>query len=193
MIKADSLPKITQASQRIWAKELAWRIHQAVSIVVGVEPPRGNVKHPSEIENRIVSEKTRANWSKLYDDAKIAMNMGLLPWRAPTLGARYLNRLVTPQDFASFAKFRGLELPAPIAELLVGISPAKDKPRQRSQETEILRVIRELKYDPKALPRMAPGKPWVKSQARTRLKYSSTVFDKAWERLRSQGEIRESA
>ncbi|WP_321839703.1 hypothetical protein [Paraburkholderia bannensis] len=65
--------------------------------------------------------------------------------------------------------------------------------RQRHQEHEILRVIRQLGYDPAALPKRESGRPWVKKMVREQLKFSPPVFDKAWERLRSNGEIREQA
>ncbi|EIN00426.1 hypothetical protein WQE_15386 [Paraburkholderia hospita] len=64
--------------------------------------------------------------------------------------------------------------------------------RQRHQEDEILRVIRELGHDPKALPKRIPGQPWVKSAARDKLTgFGDKVFDLAWERLRSAGDIAE--
>jgi len=62
--------------------------------------------------------------------------------------------------------------------------------RQRYQENEILRVLADLGYDPKQLPRPAAGTAGPKSEARARLSDMSTkVFDKAWERLRSSGDI----
>lgn len=62
--------------------------------------------------------------------------------------------------------------------------------RQRFQEQEISRVICELKHDPKALPKPRNGKPGVKSEVRAKLKFSPSVFDKAWGRLQNQGEIK---
>lgn len=64
--------------------------------------------------------------------------------------------------------------------------------RQRHQEGEILRVLRELGHDPAALPARQPGKPGAKAAAWGLLqgkKRSRGVFDKAWERLRRAGEI----
>lgn len=64
--------------------------------------------------------------------------------------------------------------------------------RHRSQEAEILRVIRELGYDPSALPRRKPGRPWVKSEVKTKLpQYTPKVFAHAWDRLRLGGEVKE--
>jgi len=74
--------------------------------------------------------------------------------------------------------------------------------RQQYQENEILRVIAELRYDPKALPTPKPGAEGVKAQVRAKVmerdkqgvrRYfqGSTVFDKAWDRLRRQGAVRD--
>lgn len=64
--------------------------------------------------------------------------------------------------------------------------------QQIFQENEILRVIAELKLDPESLPKFVPGKRWVKSAVREKLGFSISVFDKAWERLRRDGRIKES-
>ena len=61
--------------------------------------------------------------------------------------------------------------------------------RQRFQETEILRVINELGYTATALPKNKSGKPGVKAAVREKLTFSVTIFNKAWDRLRAQGEI----
>lgn len=60
--------------------------------------------------------------------------------------------------------------------------------RQRHQESEILRVLHDLGYDPKSLPKNEPGKKGVKADVRSRLIFPKGVFDKAWERL-LEGEI----
>lgn len=66
---------------------------------------------------------------------------------------------------------------------------AKPLQRQRHQEAEILRVLRELGHQPKALPKHVPGKRGVKAEVRGRLSFTVKVFDKAWERLSDDGEI----
>ena len=74
--------------------------------------------------------------------------------------------------------------------------PTKGTPKpplqQRHQELEILRVLREAAFDPTSLPRLVPGRPGAKANARGRLNFTRSVFDKAWERLRSHGDIKES-
>lgn len=68
--------------------------------------------------------------------------------------------------------------------------------RQLAQEREILRTLANLGYEAKALPKHLPGKPGARAEARTALEKNpmfvgSTVFDKAWQRLRNQSEIQE--
>jgi hypothetical protein len=73
----------------------------------------------------------------------------------------------------------GLQVPEPLQ-------------RQRHQEGEILRVLRELGYDPAELPARPHGKSGAKAAAWGLLaqkKWSRGVFDKAWDRLRGAGEI----
>lgn len=70
-----------------------------------------------------------------------------------------------------------------------------ERVRQRHQEAAILEKIKELGYPPQALPDREPGKGGAKSAVREALSKSqlfsaNTSFDKAWERLRSDGAIR---
>jgi hypothetical protein len=66
--------------------------------------------------------------------------------------------------------------------------------RQCSQENEILSVITELLYDPVALPKGESGKPGVKAKVREQLltdsRWTTSIFDKAWQRLRDQKRIK---
>ncbi len=68
------------------------------------------------------------------------------------------------------------------------------KPLQQQlfQEQEILRVIGELSYDPKKLPKRKQGKPGAKAEVRKMLSFSVKVFDKAWERLRANQDIQDA-
>lgn len=68
-------------------------------------------------------------------------------------------------------------------------APARPLPAQRFQENEILRVIAELGHDPIALPKDQNGKPGIKAKVRSKLNFTPTVFNKAWERLSSTKEI----
>ena len=94
--------------------------------------------------------------------------------------------LAMPNDNASSA--------APASPELGEEGVANKRPLQRQlfQEQEILRVLRDAGYDPQALPNRAAGKPGAKADARGRLKFTRSVFDKAWERLRESKEIKDA-
>lgn len=69
--------------------------------------------------------------------------------------------------------------------------------RTKAQELAIVDAIISAGYTPKSLPKRPPGKPGVKAQIRATLvgkrdglfPEKGTVFDKAWDRLRSQKDI----
>jgi hypothetical protein len=74
------------------------------------------------------------------------------------------------------------------------------RPLQRfpAQEDRVLAVIREMGHEPERLPPRVAGKRWVKSEAWAAIGVctlfsSEKVFEKAWERLRERGAIRERA
>ena len=71
-------------------------------------------------------------------------------------------------------------------------APATPVQRQHFQEAEILRVISTLGYSAQSLPKPPPGTKGVKSTVRAALKFTAGVFDKAWQRLRDTGEIKEN-
>ena len=64
--------------------------------------------------------------------------------------------------------------------------------RQRHQEQEILRVIKELGHSAKALPKREQGKSGIKREVRNFLPFSNKVLDNAWQRLRDDGEIQDA-
>ena len=64
-------------------------------------------------------------------------------------------------------------------------------PRQHTfQENEILRVLAKLGKDPLNLELFKAGQSGIKGEVRKGLKFSTKVFDKAWERLAKDGRIR---
>lgn len=72
-------------------------------------------------------------------------------------------------------------------------SVVRPLPAQRFQEQEILRVICELGYDSKALPKRKNGTKGVKAEVRKIVPMNTTgIFDGAWERLRANGEIQDA-
>jgi hypothetical protein len=66
--------------------------------------------------------------------------------------------------------------------------------RHTAQERAILAEIRRQGFDPRALPQAEPGKPGVKASVKGALGNvglwaGTTVFSKAWDRLRASSEI----
>ncbi|ACB35727.1 hypothetical protein Lcho_3471 [Leptothrix cholodnii SP-6] len=78
--------------------------------------------------------------------------------------------------------------PAPAAE-----SPTVARQRQRAQELAILAKLTDLGVDAKAVPPAPAGKPSkAKQDVKAALGYSKDVMNKAWQRLRSAGDIRDA-
>lgn len=76
--------------------------------------------------------------------------------------------------------------------------PVVPKQRSHARDEEILKLLRKKGYDPLALPPYANDKPGVKAEIRKALGNKglwagTTVFDKAWERLRKNGDIADRA
>lgn len=97
----------------------------------------------------------------------------------------------------------------PIRYLAEHAAPSRPISTHSMQEAAILEAIKKRGLDPKKLPRTEPGKAGIKASIRDDFfhpatPYSKTrrsksnlfvsvyVFDRAWERLRAQGEIGES-
>ncbi|MDI4634141.1 hypothetical protein J7U46_13870 [Pelomonas sp. V22] len=102
--------------------------------------------------------------------------------------------------------------PQRVAESPAGVEQAGDddqaaaavasefQPFQRfpAQEAKVLAVIRDMGHQPESLPPRVAGRPWIKAGAWAAIGVcslfsSEKVFDKAWERLRQSGAIRERA
>ncbi|MDO1474025.1 hypothetical protein [Comamonas thiooxydans] len=74
------------------------------------------------------------------------------------------------------------------------ISAPRPVQRSAAQGAKILAALKHAGHDPQALPNPGPGRPGAKAQAKQALKNDplfagTTVFDKAWERLRREGAI----
>lgn len=82
---------------------------------------------------------------------------------------------------------------SPASPIATSIQPVQ---RQQAQESAILGEIQKLGHDSAQLPRNPPGKGGVKRDVRVKLGShpafsASTSFDRAWERLRKSGEIKD--
>lgn len=69
-------------------------------------------------------------------------------------------------------------------------------PKARRQELAVIAVLRQLNYDPSALPPRKAGTEWVKAKAWRELAsqkdlFTRGTFDTTWERLRASGDIAE--
>ena len=103
-------------------------------------------------------------------------------------------------DFDPIGKTGAQQIePTPVERPLnEAAAPAKPLQRSAAQGLEILTAIRNAGHDPKALPVNEPGKAGAKASIRKSLNGSAlfvgkNVFDKAWELLRSQGDIADAA
>jgi hypothetical protein len=109
--------------------------------------------------------------------------------------------LVTPNDVdAWLEKLTGIDYQFPqetqqLTGSESGSPPISPQPVQRAtaQNAAILEAIKTMDYEAKSLPKYVPGKSGVKALIRaavaTNVLFQGRVFDKAWERLRSSGEI----
>ncbi|MCE9551377.1 MAG: hypothetical protein K8R50_10345 [Betaproteobacteria bacterium] len=86
----------------------------------------------------------------------------------------------------NYADAMGAHADAPAAKNDVRLSVTDQ------QNNAILKWLRDNKYDPLKIPVPSPGKAGVKKLCRNGVKFSSSsVFDTAWDRLRSDGEIKD--
>lgn len=112
------------------------------------------------------------------------------------------------QDIAEWAAADGLVSSAEEVMQLLAIppqsAPTEPQPpakapisRAMAQDAAILNAIRELGFDPLALPKSEPGKRGVRADIRAVVKHlkdifvSAKVFDEAWQRLRNNEDIRD--
>lgn len=138
------------------------------------------------VETCILTEDEAKSYSTL-DEALRKTKHPLREWlrRASARGIQYSPAL----DLA----LERYESPVMEQTSTAGQEGAQKRPlfQQPFQEQEILRVIRGLGHDPKALPDRVPGKGGVKAEVRRQLNWTgTTTFDKAWDRLRASGEIK---
>lgn len=119
----------------------------------------------------VLASNAHATWRKAFEVAISAGELVLL-------------------DFVS-------KMPIQCDAIVENTSVIKPIPRQRAQESLILEIIKQLGYEPTALPQRVKGKPWVKAEVWGKAQNSNGmfstkgVFNKAWDRLRWNKEIKE--
>jgi hypothetical protein len=125
----------------------------------------------------------------------------------PVSGARSINAssdLLSLHDINSWLTSEGMgyqfpQVTQPLVGSESGSSPRAATPIQRAaaQNAAILDAIKANKLEAHSLPKGKPGKSGVKALIRAAVApkslFQGKVFDKAWERLRSSGEIKDAA
>jgi len=163
--------------------------------------------HPGHDANDLIALAATGATRSLKDELDRAAIHGVLPLKDPQTLAPcpfpLPMALVSVDDLRAYFKGR-LTIAIDAVPSEAEAAPAKtmqsepSKPVQRSaaQEQAILAEIERLNLDPRALPKPEPGKAGVKATVRASLEgvnplflKRSTVFAKAWERLRQRGEI----
>jgi hypothetical protein len=122
----------------------------------------------------------------------------LIPWLHEHGHGPLAKRLAPLQVLAatspSAVPAQAVSGPAPVRPPVISSQPVVRLSAARAQEQQILDALKAAGHQPKLLPKAPPGKAGVKAQIRAALGTrgewgKTTVFDKAWERLRSSGEI----
>ena len=188
-----------------------WTCDEAMHLIAGVLPetPYGAIMGWFTIEGGVL-HNDHGERDQRFE--KIRLNEKL--WRS---NPNHLEQS-DPYTFLAWAQEKGIEIywlemarehgylnQRPDTETIEPIEPIEPiitKPIQRSkaQDDAILNEIRNQKFSPLALPINLLGKAGVKSSVRSALLKSSpdlffkrsTIFDKAWERLRKNGAIADS-
>lgn len=179
-----------------WAKRSLWTLLEAAQICADREPQDYSVvrDNPHAVFRGMGDDPARCVAEELYARSKDAVQVGQLKSFGSRTG-HYGNIRVRPYDYIQWAKAAGF----PVATVAVGV-PSSQPTRLalRQQEAAILEWLRNLEYDPTSLPRSPKGRPGPKSEVRKKLKDTALflkgprVFDKAWQRLRDFGDIKDA-
>lgn len=182
------------ANWNTWEKIQQCTLWKAIALSLDIEPPkkwyfvRG---WPVEYENRLDIATIHFECKNLLPSKIDSGSVDLTTFRAwaESLGWSL------PERFPRGAKLQAKALieALPITQA-VTVNCGRPIKQQRFQEKEILRVIGELGFDPKDIPKWVAGKSGIKAKVRDRLvnnTFSTNVFNKAWERLRASKDIQE--
>lgn len=183
------------ASPRSITNRKLWRLSEAIQFVVSMP---GFGVSAAGLKERLSS----------HDESSLLTVMDVAsgkPRRATNLCV-FLDEWLFAEDFNAWLDVAGFREPYRLPVVLptnlaqpAGQNSTSPKHQQRSrlQEEVILCAIREAGHDPKGVPKNLDGKPGVKAEIRERVvkerpdlfSAKSRTFDKAWERLRSFGDI----
>jgi hypothetical protein len=186
---------MTTRDWKVWIELKTVRLEEAVKLALGLDPSdQGSLHHPKH--GYIVDEYFEA-----LRQARVAARPGgIIKVFAPTEtdgAAEGANFVSLAEVAALFARIWGAKdlLPVALQELVSapagGEKQSLSRPKERQKQ--ILLKIRELGYDPLALP-IARGKRGPKKEVKSALGTAGiwtgdTVFKKAWEKLRESKQI----
>lgn len=186
-----------------WLKRDTWSRREALLLLAGYDP---NTTQWIEVSDGL-GQFPAGNIGYLDGITQSAMWSANVYWQHPRNDESYeqlltlanyarggsLDERKAPQGWIAWATSKGF-VPYWSQSGTRPSSNAPSKPgnSQPRQEAEIKRVLGDLGYDLASLPKGGPGKPGPKKAARDKLPWmTKSVFDKAWERLRSNGEIKD--
>lgn len=120
-----------------WLRKELWQLHEAVSLLVELEPDDSPaIDHPKYIQQKIADETVRATWGELYGDVKDAMDLGVLKFYVRQSIKWIGERRVERSEFIQWAKKRNFPLPEAIKD-----HGEKEKPLEAKERTTYLNII----------------------------------------------------
>ena len=185
----NNRPKLQIAYFGDAREQLSWDMKSCMPVIS---------KTPNHISNWFYL--TSGDLFKFMFEDSVKINFFMLDmqiwWPEPALEIT-MDKLVMPENEALSLRNSILSFESDLQKSNHSNSFEIQKPlqRQRFQETEILRVIEELGYDAQNLPQVKLGsRKDVKNLVRFELKnndfFIGTIFNKAWERLAYNNEIK---
>jgi hypothetical protein len=182
-----------------------WTCDEAMHLIAGVLPeaPYGTSMGWFTIEGRLLHNdhgERDARFEKIRLYTKLWLsNPNHLKQSDPYTFLAWAQEKGIEIYWLEMARERGYLNLIPKTEKTKPIESINTEPVQRSkaQENAILNEIKKQNFSPLTLPINLPGKAGVKASVRSALLKSSTsqffegstIFDKAWDRLRKNGEI----
>lgn len=184
------LPAFPGPQWRLWLNLPAVELWHAIALSCGIEPKYypGDSDPEFQLRMRVAignglgkGDRPHCSLVLLDSVAQLASKCG---WTLPP-------EFPSPETMPARAETeQTASTERPVHAAAAPVTAGAPLSRQRHQENEILRVLGDLGYDPKRLPRPAAGAAGPKSEVRAQLSWMSIkVFDKAWERLRNSGNI----